>query len=81
MNTSGIRPSSRICDGWKLGFHCCRTMRVRSKPDEAIVLEHLKHADGNEGEREDAHGFLQNKDRGACVLNNEVTVFSLQPQA
>ena len=28
MNTSGMRPSSCICDGRKLRFHCCRTMRV-----------------------------------------------------
>ncbi len=35
MNTSGIRPSSRICDGRKLRFHCCSTIRVFANPASA----------------------------------------------
>src|SRR5256885_599489 len=37
MNRSGMRPSSCICDGRKLGFHCWRTMRVFSKPASTIA--------------------------------------------
>ena len=29
--------------------------------DEAVVFEHPKHANGDEGERKNAHGSLQNK--------------------
>ncbi len=32
MKRSGIRPSSRICDGRKFRFHCWRTMRVFVNP-------------------------------------------------
>src|SRR5215475_6102895 len=33
--------------------------------DEAIVLEQPKHANGDQGERKNAHGSLQEKDRRA----------------
>ena len=37
MNTSGVRPSQRICEGRKLRFHCCSTMRVLGNPTSAIA--------------------------------------------
>ena len=36
-NQKGILPSSRIWDGRKLRFHCCRTMRVFSNPASSIA--------------------------------------------
>ena len=35
MKRSGTRPSSCICDGRKLRFHCCSTIRVFAKPASA----------------------------------------------
>jgi len=37
MKMSGVLPSSRICDGRKFLFHCCRTMRVLGNPASTMA--------------------------------------------
>jgi len=37
MNRSGIRPSRRICEGRKRGFHCWSTIRVLGNPTSAMA--------------------------------------------
>ena len=64
MKMSGMRPSSRICDGLKFRFHCCRTIRVLSKPGIDQGRADGPHAGGHHpqvgiDERQDARAMIE----------------------